>query len=89
MAEVRKTFEAERIALAMAAREREQELIEQLYNQTAAVKRQAEVEAENKCIELLASERQAVAMATSKSIGANAVAAAVAAARVEGEQIAA
>eukprot|EP00959_Pyramimonas_sp_CCMP1952_P156942 3281773-Pyramimonas_sp.AAC.1 len=36
MAEVRKTFEAERIALAMAAREREQALIEQLYNQTAA-----------------------------------------------------
>eukprot|EP00959_Pyramimonas_sp_CCMP1952_P059127 1234941-Pyramimonas_sp.AAC.1 len=36
MDEVRKTFEAEPVALAMAAREREQELIEQLYGQTAA-----------------------------------------------------
>eukprot|EP00959_Pyramimonas_sp_CCMP1952_P033510 703341-Pyramimonas_sp.AAC.1 len=87
LADVRKTFE--RIALAMAARERKQELLEQLYNQTAAVKRQAEMEAENKCRELLASERQAVAMATNKSIDAHAVAAAGAAARVEGEQIAA
>eukprot|EP00959_Pyramimonas_sp_CCMP1952_P431836 9043718-Pyramimonas_sp.AAC.1 len=89
MAEVLKTFETERVALAMAARVREQELIEQLHHQTAAVKRQAEVEGENQCIEFLASERQAVAMATNKSISANAVAAAAAAARVEGEHIAA
>eukprot|EP00959_Pyramimonas_sp_CCMP1952_P016675 353503-Pyramimonas_sp.AAC.1 len=53
IADVRKTFEAERIALAMAAREREQALIEQLHNQTAAVKRQAEIEAEHKYRELL------------------------------------
>eukprot|EP00959_Pyramimonas_sp_CCMP1952_P068539 1430470-Pyramimonas_sp.AAC.1 len=32
--EARKTFGAERIALAMAAREREQALIEHMYNQT-------------------------------------------------------
>eukprot|EP00959_Pyramimonas_sp_CCMP1952_P373047 7812578-Pyramimonas_sp.AAC.1 len=47
MAEVRKTFEAERIDLAMAAREREQALIEHLHNQTAAVKQQVEMEAEH------------------------------------------
>eukprot|EP00959_Pyramimonas_sp_CCMP1952_P328991 6887831-Pyramimonas_sp.AAC.1 len=88
MAEIRKTFEAERTALAMAAREREQELTEQLHHQTAVVKRQAEMEAESKCMEILASERQAVAMATNQSVDAKAVAAAVAAARVEGEQIA-
>eukprot|EP00959_Pyramimonas_sp_CCMP1952_P413852 8671226-Pyramimonas_sp.AAC.1 len=46
--EARKTFEAERIALAMAAREREQALIERLYNQTEAVKWQVEREAETK-----------------------------------------
>eukprot|EP00959_Pyramimonas_sp_CCMP1952_P003976 83581-Pyramimonas_sp.AAC.1 len=34
--EARKTFEAERVALAMASREREQALIEHLYNQTEA-----------------------------------------------------
>eukprot|EP00959_Pyramimonas_sp_CCMP1952_P091882 1923346-Pyramimonas_sp.AAC.1 len=84
MAEVRKTFEAERIALAMAARGREQELMEQLHHQTAAVKRQAEMEAEKKYIEILASERQAVAMATNQSVDGKTVAAAVAAARVEG-----
>eukprot|EP00959_Pyramimonas_sp_CCMP1952_P243768 5095690-Pyramimonas_sp.AAC.1 len=32
---VRKTFEAERLALASAAREREQELVEQVRHQTA------------------------------------------------------
>eukprot|EP00959_Pyramimonas_sp_CCMP1952_P108098 2259863-Pyramimonas_sp.AAC.1 len=47
VAEGRKTFEAERLALAMAARERERELMEQMYHQTAAAKRQAEIEAEN------------------------------------------
>eukprot|EP00959_Pyramimonas_sp_CCMP1952_P220209 4604188-Pyramimonas_sp.AAC.1 len=36
--EARKTFETERIALAMAAREREQALIEHPYNQAEAVK---------------------------------------------------
>eukprot|EP00959_Pyramimonas_sp_CCMP1952_P057336 1196722-Pyramimonas_sp.AAC.1 len=72
MAEVRRTFEAERIALAMAAREREQALIDHLHNQTAVVKRQAEKEAKHKYRELLVSERQAVAMATNESIDANA-----------------
>eukprot|EP00959_Pyramimonas_sp_CCMP1952_P290561 6077559-Pyramimonas_sp.AAC.1 len=42
MEEVRKTFEAERLALAKAAREREQELVEKVHHQTAAAKRQAE-----------------------------------------------
>eukprot|EP00959_Pyramimonas_sp_CCMP1952_P318469 6663795-Pyramimonas_sp.AAC.1 len=87
--EARKTFEAERVALAMAARERENALIEHLHNQTEAVKRQVELEAENKNRELLTSERQAVAMANKESVDANAVAAAVAVARIDGEQIAA
>eukprot|EP00959_Pyramimonas_sp_CCMP1952_P449867 9419546-Pyramimonas_sp.AAC.1 len=56
--EARKRFEADRIALAMAAREREQALIEHLYNQTEAVKRQVEREAEDKYRELLISERR-------------------------------
>eukprot|EP00959_Pyramimonas_sp_CCMP1952_P146785 3072438-Pyramimonas_sp.AAC.1 len=59
MAEVRKTFEAERLALATAARERQRELMEQMHHQTAAAKRQAEIEAENRYLEMLASERQA------------------------------
>eukprot|EP00959_Pyramimonas_sp_CCMP1952_P425178 8905975-Pyramimonas_sp.AAC.1 len=64
MAEVRKTLEAERLALAMAARERSRELMEQMYHQTAAAKRQAEIGAESRYLEMLASERQAVAAAT-------------------------
>eukprot|EP00959_Pyramimonas_sp_CCMP1952_P251871 5262591-Pyramimonas_sp.AAC.1 len=64
MAEVRKTFEVERLALAMAARGREREVMEQMHHQTAAAKRQAEIEAENRYLEMLASERQAVAAAT-------------------------
>eukprot|EP00959_Pyramimonas_sp_CCMP1952_P149423 3126700-Pyramimonas_sp.AAC.1 len=62
----------------MAAREREQALIEHLCNQTEAVKWQVEREAENKYRELLTSERRAVMMADEESADANAVAAAVA-----------
>eukprot|EP00959_Pyramimonas_sp_CCMP1952_P077110 1611750-Pyramimonas_sp.AAC.1 len=57
--DVRKTFEAERFAPAKAAREREQELVEQVRHQTAVVKRQAEEEAKNRYAVMLASERQA------------------------------
>eukprot|EP00959_Pyramimonas_sp_CCMP1952_P375369 7861956-Pyramimonas_sp.AAC.1 len=88
MTEVRKTFDAERLALAMAARVRERELVEQMYHQTAAAKRQAEMEAESRYLEMMASERQAVVAATNQSVDAKTVAAAAAAARVEGEQIA-
>eukprot|EP00959_Pyramimonas_sp_CCMP1952_P473168 9501268-Pyramimonas_sp.AAC.1 len=88
MAEVRKAFEAERLALAMAARERERELAGQMYHQTAAAKRQAELGAESRYLEMMASERQAVVAATDQSVDAKTVAAAVAVARVEGEQIA-
>eukprot|EP00959_Pyramimonas_sp_CCMP1952_P033378 700603-Pyramimonas_sp.AAC.1 len=88
MAEVRKTLEAERLALASAARERERELVEQVHHQTAAAKRQAEREADNRYVEMLASERQAVAAATNQSVDAKTVTSAVAVARVEGEQIA-
>eukprot|EP00959_Pyramimonas_sp_CCMP1952_P022145 465628-Pyramimonas_sp.AAC.1 len=56
----RKTFEVERLAMAQAAREREQELVEQMSHQTAAAKRRAEEEAENIYAEMMASERQAV-----------------------------
>eukprot|EP00959_Pyramimonas_sp_CCMP1952_P043686 913153-Pyramimonas_sp.AAC.1 len=58
--DVRKTFEAERLALATAARKREQELAEQVCHQTAVVKRQAEEEAKNRHADMMASERQAV-----------------------------
>eukprot|EP00959_Pyramimonas_sp_CCMP1952_P259870 5433218-Pyramimonas_sp.AAC.1 len=74
---VRKTFEAEELSLAQAARDREQEL-------TAAAKQRAEEEAENRCAEMIASERQAVATVTSQSVDAKIASAAVAAARVEG-----
>eukprot|EP00959_Pyramimonas_sp_CCMP1952_P387818 8127485-Pyramimonas_sp.AAC.1 len=79
--EARKTFEAERIALAMAARERDQTLIEHLHNQTEAVKWQVEREAENTYREVLTSERRAVMMANEESDDAHAVAAAVAVAK--------
>eukprot|EP00959_Pyramimonas_sp_CCMP1952_P356297 7461680-Pyramimonas_sp.AAC.1 len=62
--DVRKTFEAERLALAQAAGKREQELVEHMSHQTAAVKQRAEEEAENRNIEMIASERQAVVTAT-------------------------
>eukprot|EP00959_Pyramimonas_sp_CCMP1952_P177879 3717699-Pyramimonas_sp.AAC.1 len=79
--DVRKTFEAERLALAKAAREREQELVEQVCRRTAVAKRQAEEEAENRYAEMLASERQAVATAISQAVDAKTVSAAVAVAR--------
>eukprot|EP00959_Pyramimonas_sp_CCMP1952_P396299 8303240-Pyramimonas_sp.AAC.1 len=72
----------------MAARERERELTEQMYRQTAAAKRQAEIEAGRRYLEMLASERQAVAAVTNQSVNAETVTAAVAVARVEGEHIA-
>eukprot|EP00959_Pyramimonas_sp_CCMP1952_P400076 8382473-Pyramimonas_sp.AAC.1 len=68
----------------MAAREREQALIEHLCNQTEAVKLQVEREAENEYRELLTSERRAVMMANEESADAHAVAAAVAVAKIEG-----
>eukprot|EP00959_Pyramimonas_sp_CCMP1952_P083902 1754733-Pyramimonas_sp.AAC.1 len=68
----------------MAARERERELMRQMHHQTAAAKRQAEIEAENRYHEMLASERQAVAAATAHSVNVETVTAAVAVARVEG-----
>eukprot|EP00959_Pyramimonas_sp_CCMP1952_P241991 5058486-Pyramimonas_sp.AAC.1 len=58
--DVRKTFEAERLAMAQAVRDREQELVEQTPHQTAAAKQRAEEEVENRCAEMIASERQAV-----------------------------
>eukprot|EP00959_Pyramimonas_sp_CCMP1952_P293882 6146387-Pyramimonas_sp.AAC.1 len=76
--EARKAFEAERIALAMAAREREQARIYHMCNQTEAVKWQVEREAEYKYRELLTTERRTVMMATEESADAHAVAAAVA-----------
>eukprot|EP00959_Pyramimonas_sp_CCMP1952_P281810 5890297-Pyramimonas_sp.AAC.1 len=78
MEEVRKTFEAERLALAKAARKREQELVGLVHHQTAAAKRQAEREAENRYDEMLASERQDVVAATNQSVDAKTVTAAVA-----------
>ncbi len=62
--------------------------MEQMYHQTAAAKRQAEIEAESRYLEMMASERQAVVAATNQSVDAETVTAAVAMARVEGEQIA-
>eukprot|EP00959_Pyramimonas_sp_CCMP1952_P238973 4994344-Pyramimonas_sp.AAC.1 len=62
--DVRKTFEAERLALAKAARGRERELAEQVRHQTVVAKRQAEEEAEHRYAEMMASERQAVVAAT-------------------------
>eukprot|EP00959_Pyramimonas_sp_CCMP1952_P357649 7488404-Pyramimonas_sp.AAC.2 len=59
-----------------------------MYDQTAAAKRQAEMEAENRYLGMLVSERQAVVAATTQSVDAKAATAAAAAARVEGEQIA-
>eukprot|EP00959_Pyramimonas_sp_CCMP1952_P474651 9503786-Pyramimonas_sp.AAC.1 len=88
MAEVRMTFEAEKLALARVARERERELMGQVHHQTAAAKRHAEIEAESRYVEMLASERQPVVAATNQSVHAKTVIAAVAAARVEGKQIA-
>eukprot|EP00959_Pyramimonas_sp_CCMP1952_P374012 7832978-Pyramimonas_sp.AAC.1 len=84
---VRKTSEAERLAMAQAARGWEQELVEQMPHQTAAAKRRAEEEAENRYAEI-ASERQAVVTATSQSVDAETASAAVAAARIEGERAA-
>eukprot|EP00959_Pyramimonas_sp_CCMP1952_P312076 6531826-Pyramimonas_sp.AAC.1 len=86
--DVRKTFEAGRLALARAAGEREQELVEQVRHQTAVVKRQAEEETKNRYAEMMAFERQAVATAINQSVDAKTVSAAVAAARVEGGKIA-
>eukprot|EP00959_Pyramimonas_sp_CCMP1952_P438884 9188520-Pyramimonas_sp.AAC.1 len=74
--DVRKTFEAERLALAKAAREREQELAEQVRHQTAVAKRRAEEEAEKRDAEMMASERQAIVTAISQYVDAKTVAAA-------------
>eukprot|EP00959_Pyramimonas_sp_CCMP1952_P317180 6638414-Pyramimonas_sp.AAC.1 len=74
--DVRKTFEAERLAMAQAAREREKELVEHVPHQTAAVKQRAEVEAENRYVEMIASARQAVVVATSQSVDAKTASAA-------------
>eukprot|EP00959_Pyramimonas_sp_CCMP1952_P123475 2581406-Pyramimonas_sp.AAC.1 len=52
-----------------------------VHDRTAAAKRQAEREAENRDIEMLASERQAIVAATNPSVDAKTVTAAVAAAR--------
>eukprot|EP00959_Pyramimonas_sp_CCMP1952_P430167 9009936-Pyramimonas_sp.AAC.1 len=68
----------------MAVREREQALIEHLYNQTEAVTWQVEREAEDTYRELLTSERRAVMMANEESADAHAVAAAVAVTKIEG-----
>eukprot|EP00959_Pyramimonas_sp_CCMP1952_P189717 3968753-Pyramimonas_sp.AAC.1 len=84
----RKTFEAERLAMAQAVRKREQELVEHMSYRTAAAKRLAEEEAESRYAEMVASGRQAVMTANSRSVDANAVSAAVAVARIEGERIA-
>eukprot|EP00959_Pyramimonas_sp_CCMP1952_P392828 8231249-Pyramimonas_sp.AAC.2 len=84
----RKTFEAGRLAMAQAVREREQELVEQMPHQTAAAKRRAEEEAENRYAQMMASERQAVMAANKQSVDVNASSAAVAVARIEGERIA-
>eukprot|EP00959_Pyramimonas_sp_CCMP1952_P122258 2555771-Pyramimonas_sp.AAC.1 len=72
----RKAFEAERLAMAQAVREREQELVEQMSHQTAAAKRRAEEEAENRFAETMASERQAVMTANRQSADVNAASAA-------------
>eukprot|EP00959_Pyramimonas_sp_CCMP1952_P365586 7656740-Pyramimonas_sp.AAC.1 len=85
----RKTFEAERLAMAQAVREREQELLGQISCQTTAAKRIVEEEeADNRFADMIASERQAVISAGSRSVDASAVSAAAAVARIEGERIA-
>eukprot|EP00959_Pyramimonas_sp_CCMP1952_P334280 7000682-Pyramimonas_sp.AAC.1 len=70
--------------MAQAVRKREQELLEQVPCQTTAAKRIVEEEAENRYAEMIASERQAVITASCRCADANAVSAAVAAARIEG-----
>eukprot|EP00959_Pyramimonas_sp_CCMP1952_P141057 2952431-Pyramimonas_sp.AAC.1 len=66
--DVRKTFEAERLAMAQAVRERGQELVEHMSHQTAAAKRRAEEEADDVYAEMMASERQAVMTANNQSV---------------------
>eukprot|EP00959_Pyramimonas_sp_CCMP1952_P052468 1097005-Pyramimonas_sp.AAC.1 len=68
----------------MAAREREQALIEHLHNQTEAVKWQVDRESEDTYRELLTSERRTVMMANEEFADAHTVAAAVAVAKIEG-----
>eukprot|EP00959_Pyramimonas_sp_CCMP1952_P272574 5698391-Pyramimonas_sp.AAC.1 len=74
--------------MAQAARKREQELVEHMPHQNAAAKQRAEEEAERRYVEMVASERQAVATATSQSVDAKTASAAVAAARIEGKRVA-
>eukprot|EP00959_Pyramimonas_sp_CCMP1952_P217273 4544318-Pyramimonas_sp.AAC.1 len=74
--------------MAQAVRKREQELLEQMPCQTTAAKRIVEAEAGNIYAEIIASERQAVITANSRSVEANTVSAAVVVARIEGERIA-
>eukprot|EP00959_Pyramimonas_sp_CCMP1952_P035315 739910-Pyramimonas_sp.AAC.1 len=83
---VRKKFEAERATLAQAARRREQELMEQMSYQTAAVQQRAEEEAENILVETISSVRQAAGAANNQSVDAKAACAAVAAARIKRER---
>eukprot|EP00959_Pyramimonas_sp_CCMP1952_P114067 2385377-Pyramimonas_sp.AAC.1 len=83
--DARKTFGAERLAMALAVREREQQLVGQMPHETAAAKQRAEAEAENRNVEMIASERQAPMTANSQSVDAKTASAAVAAARIEGE----
>eukprot|EP00959_Pyramimonas_sp_CCMP1952_P256034 5347728-Pyramimonas_sp.AAC.1 len=58
-------------------------------HQTAAAKQRAEEEADDRYAEMIASERQAVVMATNQSVDAKIASAAVAVARIEGERVAA
>eukprot|EP00959_Pyramimonas_sp_CCMP1952_P120469 2519142-Pyramimonas_sp.AAC.1 len=79
IADVQKSFEADRIALAQAASRREQELMEQMPYQTAAAQQRAE-EPENRIVVALSSERQAALAANSQSVDVKSACAA----RIEG-----
>eukprot|EP00959_Pyramimonas_sp_CCMP1952_P225903 4723916-Pyramimonas_sp.AAC.1 len=74
--------------MAQTVKKREQELLEQMSYQTTAAKRIVEEETENRYAEMIASERHAIITASSRSVDANTVSAAVAVARIEGERVA-